>query len=496
MFPQSVRRFLVGWPLVLSLVGCSLANLANLPIRPPEPGQLPAVQSPVLPKTDAIINFPIRADLTPFLDAVNDERIIPKKFDHWGDYIKIPKGADYKYYAERDNFSMTPSAYGLSISAPESALLRDWWKGVDRAANVFVSAALRYKIGAKSPTAAAGVPFQCGDGREWPRRATLNGGFAVDLTPNYDLSASVTGAAVNPIDPCAISIADFDIAKEVHNKLSDNVRGGLQNAATRINTISFKSHVEDVWSALRNPIPLHQDAWLLLNVDKIGHRGFSGDGHIVDDVIQISANPVIVYGAEPPPAPATLPQLGAQLTASGFRIVADAQLKYNDLSKMLAERLRGRRLSNEDNTIIIADASISGNGGNQVVIRIDFKGDASGHAYFFGKPQLNILTQTIYIGNLHYDPETARLVQKSAEWLYQSNFREFVASETVLGVTAVTNQVRDLLAPVLNQRLSQTITLEGRLTSVQGIGVFADVNALSVRSAAEGAFDVRVNGGS
>ena len=164
------------------------------------------------------------------------------------------------------------------------------------------------------------------------------------MTPNYGLSASVTGAAVNPIDPCAISVADFDIAKEVHNKLSDIARGGLQNAATRINTMSVKSHVAEAWSALRNPIPLQPDAWLLLNIDNIGHRGFSGDGHIVDNVIQMRANPVIVYGAEPPPAPATLPELGTQLAASGFRIVADAQLKYDDLSKMLVERLRGRRL--------------------------------------------------------------------------------------------------------------------------------------------------------
>ena len=131
-----------------------------------------------------------------------------------------------------------------------------------------------------------------------------------------------------------------------------------------------------------------------------------------------------------------------------------------------------------------------------MVIRIDFRGDASGHAYFVGKPQLNILTQTIYIGSLQYHHETARLVQKSAEWLYQSNFREFIGSETVLGVTSATNQVRDLLAPVLNRRLSQTITMEGRMTSVQGIGVFADVDALHVRSAVEGSLDVRVSGGS
>jgi hypothetical protein len=260
--------------------------------------------------------------------------------------------------------------------------------------------------------------------------------------------------------------------------------------------MSVKSHVEEAWSALRNPIQLTPDAWLVFNADKVGHRGFAGSGHIVEDVIQMKANPVIVYGNEPPLAPAALPELGAQLAGTGFRVTVDTQLKYAELSEMLATRLKGKRISKGDETIVIADAAIIGNGGNQVVIRIEFKGDARGHAYFVGKPQLNLLTQSIYIGNLNYDVETARLLQKSAEWLYQSNFREFVATETVLGVTEATTHVRKLLAPLLNRRLSQTIAMEGRMTSVQGIGVFADVNALSIRSMAEGTLNVTVVGGS
>jgi len=491
MSSPSVRCALVAWSCTLFLAGCSV----GLPIRPSAPEQLPVGQGPAFPVTDSIINLPIRADLMPFLTAANDERSIPKKFDQWGDYIKTSKGADYKYYAERDDFSMNPSAPPSSASSPEHALLRDWWKGVDRAANVFVSAALRYKIGAKPHSGSAGGSLQCGEGGEWPRRAMLNGGIAVDITPNYGVSASVTGAAVNPIDPCAIGIADLDVAMDVHSKLADVARGGLKNASTHINTISVKSQVEDAWNALRDPIQLNPDTWFLLNVDKVGHRGFSGAGHIVDDVIQLRANPVIVYGAEPPSAAAALPELGSQLAGEGFRVVADAQLAYDELSKLLAERLRGKRISRDDETIVIVNASIFGNGGNQVVIRIDFRGDAKGYAYFVGRPQLNVLTQTIYIGNLHYDHETARLLQNSAEWLYQSNFREFIAAETVLGVTAATTHVRKLLAPVLNRRLSQTIMMEGQMTSVQGIGVFADVNALSVRAIAEGSLNLRGVGG-
>jgi hypothetical protein len=46
-----------------------------------------------------MISVPIQLDLSAMLRQTNDETVVPKKFDHWGAYIKSPRGADYKYYA-------------------------------------------------------------------------------------------------------------------------------------------------------------------------------------------------------------------------------------------------------------------------------------------------------------------------------------------------------------------------------------------------------------
>jgi len=486
-----VRQVFIVWPFILFFAGCSLAGL---PIRPPVPDQLPVAQKPALPMIDSVITFPVRADLTPFLNAANEDHGMPKTLDHWGSYVKGPKGVGFRYYVERDAFSMTPSAPGVSTRPVES--LRDWWKGVERAATVSVSAPLRYKIGTHSDLSSGGAPLQCGEGGQWPRRAMLNGDVAIDLTPKYELAASITGVSINPIDPCALEVSDINVTKEVYTKLGELTRGGLNEAVARVNTVTFKPQVENAWEALREPIQLKPDIWLLLNVEEIGHVGFSGRGPAVDNTIQMRVNPIIVHGDAPVLPSSTFPQLGAQLPSDRFRIVADTQLGYADLSKMLMERLRGKRVSNQGETIVIVGASISGNGGNQVVIRIDFRGDANGHAYFVGRPQLNLLTQTIYISDLRYDLATGTALEKSAEWLYQSNFREFISTESVLGTTVAINDVRDLLMPVMNRRLSQTIIMEGRMALIQGISVFADVNALSIRSMAEGTLSLRVLGGS
>lgn len=484
MLPKSVRNSLVALPLLLSLAGC-LPGLHI--IRPPKPEQLPAIQHPPSPGTDSSIGVPVHVDLSTFLDIVNDENVIPKKFDHWGAYIKTSKGAGYKYYAERDDFAMDLSDSQQPISTDQDTALRNWWKGVEPPGSYLsISTALRYKIGTDPHT------VQCGEGNEWPRRATLNGRIAIGLTPNYGLSASVTGVTVNAIDPCKISLADTDVIQEVKNRLTQVVKGGVDDAVARINAMTVKSHAEDAWSTLRKPIQLGPDTWLLPNIDKMRHSGLSGAGHVIDDTMHIIAKPVVVFGAEPPSASAALPPLDTQPPSSGFHVVADIQLEYATLSRTLASRLKGKGVQVRGDKIVITNASIFGHGGNQLVIRIDFTGDARGHVYLVGKPEINALTQTISFSSLRYDPATENLLQGAPNWFNRSALRELIASEALLEATPAIDRLRDLLTIGLNRTLSPAVSMRGTVASVQGIGVFADVNALYVRVMSDGTASLTV----
>lgn len=485
MLPKSAHNSLIAWSLLLSLTGCSLSGVGV--VRPPAPEKLSAIPHKIAPARDSVISVPVRIDLSTFLDAAKDENLIPKKFDHWGSYLKTPKGAAYKYYAERDDFAMDLSGSHQSISTDQSAPLRNWWKGIELpGSSLSTSAALRYKIGTDPHV------VQCGDGSEWPRRATLNGGITIGMTPDYGLSASVNSVTVNTIDSCKIHIADSDISQEVHNRLTDAVKGGLNHAVARINAMTVKSHVEDAWSALLTPIQLEPETWLLLNIDKIRHSGFSGVGPVVDDTIQVMAKPVIVFGAEPPAVSAALPQLDTQPASTEFHVVADTRIEYDTLSRALANRLKGARFDRGGDYVRVTNASVYGNGDNQLVIRIDFTGDALGHAYFVGKPEINALTQTVHISGIRYDSATEKLLLKNAGWIYRSEFREFIASQAFLAVTPAIDRLRNLLTTGLNRSVNPAISMHGTVASVQGIGVFADVDALYVRAMSDGTLSLKV----
>lgn len=473
------------------LSGCSAFD--EQLVRPPAPEPLPAVQPRLTSLPHSMISVPIYLDLSAVLRQTNDETVVPKKFDHWGTYIKSSKGADYKYYAELDPFTFESSRPAPSIVVDTGRGLRDWWGGIaPHGSSVLMTAPLRYKIGANPHAQTAGLPVQCGEGSEWPRRATVDGNVGLGITPKYDVAASLVGVAVKYVDHCAIRLADFDPAQEVLQRVTDGVRGGLSRAVAPISTLTIKSQMEQAWSALRTPIQLEQDMWLQLNTDKVGQSGVFKGGPVVESEIQVVANPVIVLGTEPAAMVATLPPLEMQPVPSGFHVGADVQLDYAALSQTLANRIKGKQIQVKGDVIRITNATISNHGGNRVVLRIDFNGEAYGHVYMIGKPSMNLLTQSVFIGDIQWDSATEKRLLEVSSWLHNASFRELVADNAVFGVTPSTDRIKNLLVAALNRSLGPTVSLRGSVESVQGVDVFAAADGLHVQAMSEGTLGVTV----
>lgn len=497
----------VALGLVLLLTSCSREYV----IRPPAPEKRPSHANPIRGTADSVINVPMRLDISEFLGASNNPILIPKKFDHWGSFIKHQKGGEYKYYAERDDFSIERLAHSVR-NTEASRSIGDWWKEIDLSGGtLFVRAPLRYKIMVRPSSQGPDSAEQCGDGNEWPKQATLNGSIALGMTPNYDVYGSLHSVTVHSAEPCQFSIADVNVQQAVNAALSDQVKVGLNKAVSRLNALTVKPRAEDVWTALRNPIQLEPDTWLLLNLDKVRHTGFSKDGHVVKDTLHISAHPVIVHGVEAPVSSTALPQLemeasspdfrgvadidadysGRQFVDREFHVVADVQVDYRMLSETLSNRLKGRRIENKGNFITITGAGIFGIGDNQVLLRVEFTGDARGYVYLIGKPEINTMTQAVYLSGLRYDPGTTHLLQTTApDWFNDAPLRESITPEVVLGVTPMIDRIRDSLRTGLNRTLTPTISMRGTVTSMQGIAVFSDVDALYIRSMSTGTLNV------
>ena len=108
---------------------------------------------------------------------------------------------------------------------------------------------------------------------------------------------------------------------------------------------------------------------------------------------------------------------------------------------------------------------------------------------------MNMLTQSVQIGGLRLDQDSEQLLAKSGpHWLARSSVIELVMDEVVLGVSPAIDRMRSLVTKAMNRELSPAITTHGTVTSVQGIGVFADMNALYVRMMTDGSLSLKVDG--
>ncbi len=493
MLPPLRHKALIALSITVSLTGCLAKEHV---LRPPSPMILPSTPPPLSPVVESSISFPVQINLTRFLNAANDENVVPKTFDQSGIPIKHSKGAERRYYVERDDFAIARSDAYQSMSPDQRVMPRDWWKGIDLpGTRLPLTADLHSYPNTHAQPPAGRVPVDCGTGHERAKRTMVNGSIAIEMTPNYSLSGTVADVAVSAMDACNSRVATVDLPQEVKNRLTDSVREGLNQAVAHLNTSTIRTQVDEVWNGLRAPIQLEPNSWLQFNIDKIKHNGFSIGGQRLDDTIHVVANPVIVFGPEPPAITAGLPQLDTQLASPGYHVVADIPLDYASLSQSLAGRLQGKRIAVKGDFILITDASIFGLGGNQVLLKIVFTGDAIGHLYFVGKPEMNALTQTVQISGLRLDAATEQLLQKDGpDWLYRSSLQDLIGGEALLGMTPAIDRMRDLTTKVLNRALTPTITTYGTVASVQGIGVFADVNALYVRVMSDGSVNLKVDG--
>jgi hypothetical protein len=108
-----------------------------------------------------------------------------------------------------------------------------------------------------------------------------------------------------------------------------------------------------------------------------------------------------------------------------------------------------------------------------------------------GKPEINAMTQTVFLSGLRYDLKTAHLLQTAVpDWFYHAPLREAITPEIVLGMTQMTDRIRELLQTGMNRTLSPTISIQGTVTSMQGVAVFADADGLHVRAMSDGTLNV------
>jgi hypothetical protein len=442
-------------------------------LRPTSP--LNATPPPLPPAEPSSVMLPIAISL----ETVRWEadQAIPRRWAEWDAWIRGERWCA-KYKVERRGVALSLSGSSLRLSAPGHLWLQ----------------------GCASPNNHACTPCVGCDAE-----VALSVSAELALSPKWRLEAAVRRDDVR-IGPCHVTVAEIDIHRYVERIANKRIDEALGRISNRLRAVGdFREKGETLWSWAHRPLPIANDAWILLNPDHVTVSPITQAGDTVGLTVGFVARPRIVSGAVPPSTQPLrpLPDLQQAPPSDRFRIVVDGHLDYKTATAHLSRELVGRRFSfvvkhkmfwffgpvcSRTFWVRITGARVFG-AGARGVIQMEVADDLQGTLYVVGTPRYDASTETLSFDGVDYSFETKRLLHKFADWLLHHRLQDKIAAKARWPLTRPVGVAKQQVESALNRRygVGQVLVwLRGRLSDARPLAIQADGDGFSVRAGADG----------
>ncbi|MEO7456352.1 MAG: DUF4403 family protein, partial [Gemmatimonadaceae bacterium] len=455
-----VRRAFVG---VLLCAGSACT-------REPAPSNVaPAAADAPIPAPPAASRFavPIEYDITAVIKTV--DQVVPKTFGSLDSVKQVgdDKNRHYAFEAKRGPFTAFASGRLLHLRTTLSYSARGYFKP---------------RIG---PTIGVG----CGNDKERPR-IVVELATPLSLGPDWHLVSKARVVSVEPAsaeqkDHCDVSIFHKDVTASVVGAAREGITGQLRSIDRKVGSVDLTGKVNGWWKLLGTPIKLTTGVWLLLGPERLSLGNVRGQSKILVVPVNLAARPRIVTGLTEPVEPVrTLPPLGNDTTAEGFRISMDGVIDYGTASRQLTAVLSQKDFTQAGHTFKVVRAAVSPMADGKLGLSLSFTGDARGLLELTGTPVL--FKSELAVPDLDYDLRTGSKVLSTFSWLKSEDLKKELRNRAHIPVTAALDRGRDLLLQGLNRKLGDDVLLTGTVDSVAVKQLFVTRDGLVVRAEATG----------
>jgi hypothetical protein len=428
------------------------------------------------------IDIPITINLKPLYDLA--ERYVDKEFTSPGwpnDWEYDGCNTRYMYAFRRSPLQITASGNSLDMNFTGFYKVKGSQRGCIAGLGVTPW----------SPACTCGFS-------EPERRVNIGFSGSFGVNTNYTLSSNIRSKEPKALDECEVCFFKTNITGIVMSNIKPQLDSARVLVQRQISQFSLRPWFNQLWAQLQKPFPLMGYGYLHINPEavRLNQYNFIPGTQTLRLTAGLTARPLVNFDTTQ--TRTALPLLGPATKAERFAIYTDARLPYDSVNRIINQQFAGTRIEADKGVvknkhIIIDRIELMPKGGDQLTVKVDISGSATGTIYLTGKPVYKKEEARLEFQNLEYDIKTRDVLVKTAGWLLNKKITRRLNDAARIELTQYLAQLQTLLSKELNRTLAKGITTTGNINRIVVSDLSPQAGSLFIRLYAEGYLNVNVS---
>jgi hypothetical protein len=298
----------------------------------------------------------------------------------------------------------------------------------------------------------------------------------------------------------------FPSGGDIFQHMANLFKGGIKQV---MQGVILKSHMKVLWAKMDVPILLDKNLWLLVRPETLSVGKMRTDlkrASTAHAVLEMTANPEIIFGPKPLTIPGEMPPLQRFQPGPGiFQAMSNTHMNYEEANRYFRDprmKLIGMVLPNSGlRKLTIEGIRLYGSGGKVIVeVKlqynppiINFTGKpANLTLYLRGTPRYLPKQRIFDLPDLDYDIKSNDLIVQIADFIFKSDFKNQLRQIAIFPMGSKMDIIKEKIIKALNRPLGRFARLSTQVNSFEVVDGFADNEGIEVLISIKGTATLEV----
>lgn len=262
--------------------------------------------------------------------------------------------------------------------------------------------------------------------------------------------------------------------------------------------ITLKPYVQDVWTALQEPILLDTayHMWVKTTPTGISMTPITTYGDVIRTKIAVECLNDVTFGEKPWfRENSSLPNLRyIDDVPDEFLVRVATDVPFPEAERMAKTTMVGQVFESGKKKVKVEDIQLWGNN-DKIVVNSRLSGAFNGNIYFIGRPEFNPQKNQIEVKDLDFHVDTRNFLHRSASWIFQGTIKNQMKKAMVFPLEEDIRYLKTSVQETLNHyELSPGVLLTGTVDSVTVENTRITSSSIRVNLFSKGRVNVDVKG--